>query len=170
VGRELQQSRVRRDSSPAGDLEAGGNMRNPGPVGIMGTPVIDQSTSTMYFVVRTRESNVYISGCTRSISGAAPRSSVVLSKIQASVPGNASDSVNGLVPFDNEAAEPASGRWHWPMVSSTSCGPRWRTAGPYHGWIMAYDASTLNQIAVWCATPNGSAAGFWMSGQGAAID
>src|SRR6476646_4767825 len=38
---------------PARDLEAGGNMRNPGPVGIMGTPVIEQFTSTMYFVVRT---------------------------------------------------------------------------------------------------------------------
>src|SRR4029079_16378641 len=42
---------------PSGDLQAGGNIRNPGVVGIMGTPVINQATSTMYLVVRTREPN-----------------------------------------------------------------------------------------------------------------
>ena len=35
------------------DADAGGNIRSPGPVGIMGTPVVDQSTGTLYLVART---------------------------------------------------------------------------------------------------------------------
>src|SRR5262249_46673446 len=41
---------------------------------------------------------------------------------------------------------------------------------PYHGWVMTYDASTLNQTGVFNTTPNGKAAGIWMSGDGPAID
>src|SRR2546423_4188745 len=35
---------------------------------------------------------------------------------------------------------------------------------PYHGWIMAYDAHTLQQVAVFNATPDTSAAGIWQGG------
>jgi hypothetical protein len=58
-------------------------------------------------------------------------------------------------------------------------------AGPYHGWIFAYDVSnpkTIKRIAVWCVTPNGQGpensnhqykeglGGIWMSGEGLAVD
>ena len=155
---------------PAGDLEAGGNIRNPGPVGAMGTPVIDQATSTMYFVARTRESNVYVQKlhALDIRSGAEKFGGPVT--IQASVPGtNTYDSVGGVVTFNtrrqNQRAALALGSGlvyvMWASIEDRD---------PYHAWIMAYDASTLNQIAVWCSTPNGSRAGIWMSGQGAAID
>jgi hypothetical protein len=45
---------------------------------------------------------------------------------------------------------------------------------PYHGWLFAYDASTLAQKAAFLTTPeatsSGGLAGFWMSGAGVAAD
>src|SRR5262249_31103905 len=42
--------------------------------------------------------------------------------------------------------------------------------GPYHGWVMAYDATTLEQKGVWNSTPDGAWAGLWGSGAGLAAD
>src|SRR6185295_6549775 len=81
---------------PAGDVAGGTNIRNPGPVGIMGTPVIDQTTSTIYLVARTKET----SGGTHYVqrihaldirNGAEKFGGPVA--IQASVPGIGGDSV-----------------------------------------------------------------------------
>jgi hypothetical protein len=45
---------------------------------------------------------------------------------------------------------------------------------PYHGWLFAYDATSLAQRAAFLTTPeatsNGGLAGFWMSGAGVAAD
>ena len=41
---------------------------------------------------------------------------------------------------------------------------------PYHGYLMAYDAKTLEQVSVFNASPTGSEASFWQSGQGPAAD
>src|SRR5262249_5632499 len=42
--------------------------------------------------------------------------------------------------------------------------------GLYTGWIIAYDAATLAQVAVLNVTPNGSRGAIWMSGGGPAAD
>src|SRR6202030_630991 len=42
--------------------------------------------------------------------------------------------------------------------------------GPYHGWILAYNAATLQQTSVFCPTANGAASGIWMSGAGLAAE
>jgi hypothetical protein len=41
---------------------------------------------------------------------------------------------------------------------------------PYHGWLFAYDQSSLIQKGVFVSTPNGSDGGFWMNGVGIAAD
>ena len=43
--------------------------------------------------------------------------------------------------------------------------------GPYHGWVLAYNASNLAQIpTIFDVVPNGSQAAVWMSGNGVASD
>ena len=40
----------------------------------------------------------------------------------------------------------------------------------YHGWVLAYNASSLTQIAAYNDTPNGRRGGIWMGGQGLVAD
>src|SRR6266700_3615259 len=42
--------------------------------------------------------------------------------------------------------------------------------GPYHGWLLAYSASTLMQISKFNTTLTGGKAGIWQAGQGPAAD
>lgn len=41
---------------------------------------------------------------------------------------------------------------------------------PWHGWGFAYDASTLAQVGVFCASPSNYGAGFWGAGAGFSAD
>jgi hypothetical protein len=43
-------------------------------------------------------------------------------------------------------------------------------AQPYHGWLFAYDAQTLQQTGVFNVSPNGAQGGIWMAGCGPAAD
>ncbi len=42
--------------------------------------------------------------------------------------------------------------------------------GPYHGWLLGFDAGTLLPSAVFNATPNGNLGGIWMGGGVPAVD
>jgi hypothetical protein len=42
--------------------------------------------------------------------------------------------------------------------------------GPYHGWVMSYDETTLKQTAIWNSTRNGGLGGVWQAGTGLAAD
>src|ERR1019366_931119 len=41
---------------------------------------------------------------------------------------------------------------------------------PYHGWLYAYDATSLAQMSVFVSDPTGGLGGFWMAGAGVAAD
>src|SRR6266545_4794428 len=158
---------------PASDVTTYNSIRTPGPIGIMGTPVIDQTTGTMYLVARTKET---IGSTVRYFqrlhalditSGAEKFGGPVV--IQASVPGSGYDSVGGVVTFDPLQENQRAGL----ALANGNVYIAWASYAdkdPYHGWVIAYSASTLQQVGVFCVTPNGGRAGIWQSGQPPSVD
>ena len=41
---------------------------------------------------------------------------------------------------------------------------------PWHGWIIGYNATTLQQVAAYCVSPDGYGGGVWSSGGGLGAD
>jgi hypothetical protein len=157
---------------PAADMLAT-FIPNLSPIGIMGTPVIDQSTQTMYLVARTKEtsgSNVAYRQRLHALdisTGAEKFGGPVL--IQASVSGVGYDSVGGVVTFNPLKEHQRVGL----ALANGNVYIAWASAGdsdPYHGWVIAYNATTLQQIGALCVTPDGQRAGIWQSGQPLSID
>ncbi len=154
---------------PITDLVGSNSLNIVGNVGIEGTPVINLSTNTMYVVVRTKENQSYVQRlhAIDITTGLDKSGSPVI--IQASVKSSASDAVNGILNFDPKmqnqrvAVALANG------VVLIAWGSH-EDLQPYHGWIMGYNATTLQQVAVFCSTPNGRQGGIWQAGRAPAID
>jgi hypothetical protein len=140
-----------------------------GNIGIVGTPVIDPATQTIYFVARTKESGTFVQrlhAVDIRDGSARPGSPVV---IDANVPGTGSGSVGGVVPFDKRTHNQRAGL----MLLNGVVYIAWAShcdQGPYHGWIMGYDAASLQQVMVYNSTPNGREGGIWQSGQALSAD
>jgi hypothetical protein len=90
-------------------------------------------------------------------------------RISATGPGSGDGSVGGVLTFN---AQRENQRQALTLVNgvvyvtfSSHCD--W---GPYHGWILGYDAGTLQQRIVYNDTPDGYAGGMWESGTGMAAD
>jgi hypothetical protein len=140
-----------------------------GPIGILSTPVIDRNTGTMYVLARTKENGKYVQKlhALDVASGAEKLGGPVT--IQASVAGTGSASSGGRISFDGKvqnqrpALKLANGRVYIAWASHND-------NGSYHGWIIAYNASTLHQDAAFVTTPSGRLGGIWQSGQGVSID
>ncbi len=138
-------------------------------VGIASTMTIDPATGTLFTVVPTKEGTTYVYRlhALDSTTGADLAGSPVV--ITASVAGTGDSSTNGVVNFDpyyhlqRPALLLSNGALYIGFGS-------YNDVRPYHGWLMAYDASTLAQIGVWCATPNGYEGGLWQSGGGPSVD
>jgi len=141
-----------------------------GKFGIVGTPVIDPATGTLYVLVRTKEFGTSFVQRLHALNVATgldrANSPVVIS---ATFPGIGDGSSGGVVSFDplRNNQRPALTLVNGVVYISWSshC-----DNGPYHGWVIGYNASTLQQVAVYNDSPNGSEAGIWMSGQGPCAD
>lgn len=46
----------------------------------------------------------------------------------------------------------------------------WGDVHPWHGWVIAYNASTLSQTGIVCITPNDYGGGIWHASGGLAVD
>jgi F5/8 type C domain len=126
-----------------------------GNIGIVGTPVIDGATKTMYFVTRTVEGSTTLQRLRAiDIKTGADRLSPVLIEAPAF-----SAVLNNQRPALALANNTVYIGW------SSFC-----DTGSYHGFLMAYDAATLQQVGVFNTTPNGVHSGIWMSGAAPAID
>jgi hypothetical protein len=135
-------------------------------VGILGTPLIDAPSATMYLVARNKNADgtyhqwLHVLDVTTGLERAgAPK------EIVASVPGTGAGSIGGVIAFDPKLQNQRSGmlfqggKLYIAWSSHNDC-------GNYHGWVMSYDAATLNQVNAFVDTPNGTRAGIWMSGGG----
>jgi hypothetical protein len=136
-------------------------------IGITGTPVINLSSNTLYVVAATKENGSYFQRlhALNILTGKEQPSSPVV--IKASVKGTGDGSKNGVITFDpfQHLQRPglllANGNVY--IAFGSHC-----DHNPYHGWIMSYSTSTLQQVAVYNTTRDGSEGAIWQSGGGLA--
>ncbi len=138
-------------------------------IGIIGTPVIDSTTQTIYFVARSTNGTSFVQylHAVNIVNGNEQSGSPVA--IAASVPGTGDGSTSGMVSFDPKRNNQRQGLVlvNGVVYISYSSHCDWN---PYHGWIFGYNASTLQQLTVYNDTPNGENGGIWESGMGIAAD
>jgi outer membrane protein assembly factor BamB len=130
-------------------------------IGILGTPVINPLTNTIFFVSRNKNGNgTYHQRLNAlSITDGAPRPGSP-AEIQGAYGGLTFDP---KIQNQRAALTLANGNVYIAWASHNDC-------GPYHGWVMAYSTASLSQVAVYANTPTGSLGGIWQSGQGLVVD
>ncbi len=140
-------------------------------IGITSTPVIDPLSGTLYLVAMTKEVS---GGATTYVhrlhaldvaTGAERPGSPVA--VEASYPGTGEG--GATVVFRAKSYKQRPGLLLLNGVIYTA----WSShcdIGPYHGWLIAYDAHSLRQVAVYNNTPNGVEGSFWAGGAAPAAD
>src|SRR6202521_5322038 len=129
---------------PAGDVQSGQNIRNPGPIGGMGNPVIEPGGGTLYLVARTKENGSYVQRLHALDLGSGAEKLGGPKLIAASVAGSGYDSVRGMISFNAKQQNQRAAL----ALANGSVYIAWAShedRDPYHGWVMAYDAATLAQ-------------------------
>jgi len=138
-------------------------------VGIMSTPVIDTTSNTIYVLARTLESGTYYFRLhALDITTGAEKFGGPVA-ISASVPGTGKGASGGNITFNAQLENQRSAL----LLQNGLVYISWGSLcdyGEYHGWMMAYNAWTLAQNAVWLTTPNGEEGAIWQSGSGPAAD
>jgi hypothetical protein len=139
-------------------------------IGITGTPVIDQGSGTIYMVAETKESGTYVQRLhALNIATGAERAGSPV-KIQATVNGTGTGKdAAGHIAFQPKYESQRPGL----LLANGNVYIAWAShgdIGPYHGWVMAYNASTLQQTAVLNVTRNGAEGGIWQGGAGLSAD
>jgi hypothetical protein len=138
--------------------------------GVTSTPVIDPSTFTMYLVAFTKENGQYIYRlhALDITTGNDKLGSPVLITASVNGTGVGADSSGNIVFQPKiQLQRPAL------LLSGGVVYIAWGSfndMGPYHGWVMGYSTSALQQVAVWNSTPDGAAGSVWQSGSGLAQD
>ena len=151
-------------------------------IGITGSPVIDPATNTLYVVVKTKE----VSGNTTNYfhrlhalditTGAEKLGGPIV--IQASFPGTGAGSLGGVINFLSLRQNQRAALLLNNGILYIAFGAH-GDQSPYHGWILGYDATTLQRVMVYNTSPNdngirvtggGQGAGVWQSGDGLATD
>ena len=149
---------------------------NPPEAGVVGTPVIDRSTQTMYLVVKSITSTggvfTHRLHALSLIDGSERTGSPQV--IAPVFTGTGAGTSGGNVAFNPQRqldrsalllAPNASGGKTVYVSFASHC-----DIGPYHGVIVGYDSASLASTAAFINTPNGDDGGIWMSNGGLAAD
>lgn len=138
--------------SPVGAYDTGGPYPN---VGILSTPVIDATTNTMYLVAENsgKSATFYLHALDittgKDVSG---------SPVAISASFNGDTLQTGCYQRMGLALNPVT---NWIYMAFGSC---------THGWVLAYDKSSLAQKAVFDDTNGAEGGGLWGGGAAPAID
>lgn len=127
-----------------------------GNMGIIGTPVIDDHSGTLYVVALTRIRDNFVQrlhalDITTGVD--LPGSPVTIE----------APDFNALL--QNQRPALALGNGSVYVGYASHCDKE-----PYHGFLLKYDAKSLRQTAVFNTSPTGQEASIWQSGQAPAID
>ncbi|SEG69056.1 PQQ-like domain-containing protein [Bryocella elongata] len=127
-----------------------------GSMGIIGTPVIDRARHALYVVALTKSSTGYAQRlhALDLATGADLLNSPVIIRAQA---------FDALAQNQRPALALSHGMIY--VGYASHCDKE-----PYHGFLLAYDQGTLQQVAALNTTPTGSEGSIWQSGQAPAID
>ncbi len=127
-----------------------------GKMGIIGTPVIDKTRGVLYVVALTQAGT----GFTQRLHelDLATGADLPASPAVIKAPG-----FDALMQNQRPALMLANGMVYVGYASHCD-------KDPYHGYLMAYDAHTLEQVSVFNTSPTGMEASIWQSGQGPAAD
>src|ERR1700683_1011171 len=158
---------------PIANIVGSNSLNIVGTVGIESTPVIDLTSNTIYLVARTME----VSGSTTNYVSRLHALDITTGNekfggpvvIQGSVPGTGQGSSGGTLTFSSFFQNQRSslvlvnGLVVFAFASHED-------QYDWHGWVFSYNATTLQQTSIYCATPNGQNGGMWMSGRAPAVD
>src|SRR5450432_5977 len=168
------------------DFQAVNGYGQAGSFGIVGTPVIDKTSNTMYFVSRYRDQivdNHQFTGTSKDTDWSSAGFFQLFHAIDLSTgldkfnsPVQISATVNGIgdggttINFDPRRENQrgglaiSNGIVYIPYAGHCDM-------DNYHGWILGYNISDLtNQKIRYVSTPNDGRGGTWMSGAGPAFD
>ena len=144
-------------------------------IGITATPVIDDSTNTIYVVAQTKDVNGGTPTYHQMLhalditTGAEKFGGPV--EITASVPGTGDGGDTVTFHAQDYKERPGlvllNGVIYTSWSSHCDINPNGRSA---HGWVIGYDASTLAQTSVFCTSPNGNLDTIWEGGGSLAAD
>lgn len=156
-------------SGGAGSMVGYGNGDIVPEVGVTGTPVIDPATNTLYVVSKS----VIVSSAQfyqrlhaiDLLTGNEKFSGPVT--IAATFPGSADGGT--AVTFSPGQENQRTGL----ALANGNVYIAWAShedKTPYYGWVLAYDAHTLAQVAVFNTTPDQGWGGIWMGGAAPSVD
>lgn len=139
-------------------------------LGVTSTPVIDPSTNTIYVVsAQTSGSNASFRLNALDITTGAQKFGGPVT-LQASVPGSSSSGSNGMVSLNTTCVQRAA-------LLLANGNVYIGFGGCTTGWLLAYNAQSLQQVGVFNASPNlngvgayASAGGIWMGSGGPVAD
>jgi hypothetical protein len=125
-------------------------------VGISGTPIIESTTGTLYVVTDGEVSSgtEYELHALDVTSGAEKFGGPVV--LSGSVPGTGTGSVNGVLQLETGCYQRTG------LALDNSSSAIYIELGHCsHGWVLAYDETSLQQIAIMSTTPDGAGGGIW---------
>ncbi len=138
-------------------------------IGILGTPVIDPTTQTVYVVTKTKTSSTnYIQrlhALSLTTGAEATSSPVTIAATSAgSCEGGSTDTFNALTENQRPGLALSNGMVY---ISWASHGDQ----GTYEGWILGYQTANLAAVpSAFVDDPNTCQGGIWMSGGAPAFD